>query len=100
MIEPPTLSGDYKEDMASLMEFFNNLQTSINFDNLDGQEISSTTPLATISLVVKHKLDRIPTRFIVTAQDKAGSVIMTAADVKTVTIEGSVDSMAVTFFLQ
>ena len=100
MIAPPTLTGNYEEDYPRIRDFFESISTGIDFDNLDGEEIAATTGTAGAPLVVNHKLGRVPTRFVITGQDKVGSVIKTTATIKTVTIEGSVDTRAVTFLLQ
>lgn len=100
MIQPPNLSGDYRQDFPRIKQFFEEVFTDLNFDNMDGEELSGVTATAGDALVINHNLGRVPTRFIPTKQDKVGSVFMSAATVKQVTIKASVNTMAVTFFIQ
>jgi len=100
MIEPPNLTGVYETDVGALREFFNTLSNGIDFDNLDGQEVSGVTATAGTPLILEHALNREPRRMIVVSQDKSGSVHMSAQDSSTVSLVGSVDTMAITVFIQ
>ena len=100
MIEPPNLTGDYKEDFLTLNTFLKSLSNEVDFDNLDGEEITATTVTAGVGLVVDHNLGRIPKRFIVMNQDKQANVFMDTADNKQITIESSVNAVEVKFFIQ
>ena len=99
MLNIPELSGKYEEDLPRIKQFFDEVASSLEVENFDGEQITHTFSLAGVPEAVHHNLEREPRRFQVLNIDKAATVHKTAGTVDDISLSASEDGTTVTFFV-
>lgn len=93
------LSGDYKDDIENIVQMFTDLTQSQKRINMKGQVLDHTF-VGTSPEVITHGLEKTPTEFTILDKSLHGTIIRTAWDSTTITLESSITSQILRFYVE
>jgi len=93
------LSGDYEKDFENITQMFRDLTQDQKRSNMTGQVIEHTFA-GTSPEVIEHGLEKTPTEFTELDKSLHGTIIRTAGDSTTITLESDITGQVLSFYLE
>ena len=93
------LTGEYEKDHLNITQMLRDLTQSQKRVNMVGQVITHTF-VGISPEVIAHGLEKTPTEFTVLDISLHGTIIRTAADSNSITLESDIDAQVVKFYVE
>lgn len=93
------LTGDYETDFPNISQMLRDLAQSQKRDNQVGQVIDHTFSGITPE-VISHGLEKVPTEYTELSKSLHGTIIKTASDSTTITLESNITSQVLRFYVE
>ena len=93
------LSGDYAKDFENIAQMFTDLTQSQKRTNKVG-EVLTHTFAGTSPESITHGLEKTPTEFTILDQSLHGTIIRTAWDDSSITLDSSIASQVLKFYVE